>query len=397
MFRYRPGLRLALVALAANLSSTAARGEQGYTDVRLQAGGPRILRIAGSDVTSEPGAKRVLVVDGDTVRSAADGKCLLYVDGDVVRAEPGGLRLAYFDGPNFRRAPGAALLIYFDGRDVRPAPGAESLLYFDGDVPTRSQRAALLFQWRPELFRLSDVERQAAEIEQRQSIAAAREAERLRYVGTFQIRGSNLQQLQTGSLVVSGNGEYCSAVFDFGNNQRWSGVALRQTVGDASEMWIAAAPTGNVVLGIYTGGDGHATGVLVPTTAVQRGQAVCGRERLVGGGEFKGQFEIASAAATMNAAPYTGKLTFTPFKADVADADLRPVMLSWSVVGRTLGGIGLAVDDGTGRPRMVAASSSVEKYFLVGRLKRSAEHAVHVEFCVNNRACGNLLLTKTSP
>lgn len=80
----------------------------------------------------------------------------------------------------------------------------------------------------------------------------------------------------------------------------------------------------------------------------------------------------------------------------MAGAGLNPIMLSWSVVGRTMSGIATQVDDCNGRP-LLGAATSTEKLFFVGRLKDTPALGLHIEFAANNRTCGNILLTKTAP
>jgi hypothetical protein len=71
-------------------------------------------------------------------------------------------------------------------------------------------------------------------------------------------------------------------------------------------------------------------------------------------------------------------------------------MTQWTFGAKKWFGIGTTVEYETGKHALVAASGT-DKNFFVGRLKETSSSGIHIDFCVNQRPTGYILLNKTGP
>lgn len=218
------------------------------TDIRPEPGGKRLLFVDNQDIRKEPGGKRLLFVDGDSLRAEPGGPRLLYFDGSDVRPEPGGIRIAAWDGPTLRRWPGGKILLVVDGRDIRPEAGGKRLLFIDGAELTREQVSAVLYQLKPEVFKLSAEEKKFAEdaIKEGQAYDAAQIAPERENGDYSPINGTGPWGEKAGGVSLKWTGNHYAMKFQ---KQGLVGAGLK--VEDSGYKVIGGVGKGKFTTGIF--------------------------------------------------------------------------------------------------------------------------------------------------
>jgi hypothetical protein len=384
----------AAIVISSILFNERAIAQEGYADIRPEPGGTRLFCVSGTDVRPDPNGKRLLFIDGDTLRTEPGGPRILFVDGDDIRPAPGGIRLAFLDGKFLRRSPGGPILLFIDGQDVRPDQNGPRLLFLDGGPLSRPQLIAALYHWKPELFKLGDAEQAALKAEMEKNAKAAEEAARNKFVGNFSILNSNAQAFRSGTVSIAKLGDYYTLTFTLAGDQKWYGVAQKRTVKGEEEYWVAASPTGAIGLGIYELEGTGLKGQWIPLAAATQGTEVLGEETATGASTFTGNYNVAGKF-TMKLGDYKGTMALAAFPADNASVVLEPRMIQWTVGGKRWAGIGTLVESEPGKKALVAASGT-DPHFFVGRLKETSSSGVHIDFCVNQRSTGFILLDKSA-
>lgn len=154
---------LGRLAAALTLITLSINNIMAQTEIRNTPSGKVLLFIDGDDLRPAAGGKRLLFVDGDDIRPKPGGERLLFLDGDDIRPAPGGIRLATWDGDTLRRTPAGKILLVVEDKEIRPTAGGKLLYYLDGPTPSRAQLTAALSLLKPELFKPSAGETDAAE------------------------------------------------------------------------------------------------------------------------------------------------------------------------------------------------------------------------------------------
>lgn len=397
-FSCRPSASFCQVfAVLAAIFVTAVRAEaaEGYADVRLEPAGSRMFCIDKDEIRKDPAGNRLLFIDGDTLRPQPGGDRLLFIDGDDVRPAPGGHRLALFDGNYLRRSPGGPILLFIDGQDIRPDAGGQRLLFLDGGPLTRPQIVAVLYHWKPELFKLSAAEEAALKAEMEKNAKEAEEAAKGKYVGHFEVLNSSAPAFNKATVDVAKAGDYHTVTFNLSDNQKWLGIASKRTVKGEEEYWFAASPTGAVGLGIYEPDGTDFKAQWIPLAVTTQGPDVLGNETMHGAANMAGIYTVKSGKYTMKLGDYTGQLHLTIFPPDNPSVTLDPRALLWTVASKKFGGVGTAVEIEPGKFGLAAAVSA-EKVYLVGRLKETTSSGIHMDVLTNTRNTGFILLNKAA-
>jgi|GEM_PF-3040804 len=312
-------LKLVAVVLSMLLGSGGLRAQ---TNVRPEPSGKRILFVDGDTIRPDPSGNRLLFIDGgDTLRPNPSGERLLFVDHDGdIRHSPGGVRLACWDGDTLRRTPAGPILLVVDGGDtIRPTMNGPRMYFFDGPKLSKIQITAVLYQLKPELFKLSAEEIAAKE----KKMAENGKAEEARlaadpWVGDHQIAGQNTTATtkRTGSIAITKQGDFYAITYKTGENPAWSGIGAPVTLvqGADPELWAAVAPSGAVSLGTYAINGGNLTGTWIPVNA-DHDKAVLGFENLAGAPQLGGVYKITGGKLPNGGAAYTGALNIDPLPA----------------------------------------------------------------------------------
>lgn len=387
---------LTIMLLFGRLLAASGQAAEGYADIRPEPAGSRIFCLCGDEIRLDPAGNRLLFIDGDTLRPQPGGERLLFIDGDDVRPAPGGIRVAFFDGQFLRRSPGGPILLFIDGQDIRPEAGGKRLLFIDGGPLTRPQLVAVLYHWKPELFKLSPAEEAALKAEMEKNAKAAEEAARSKFLGKFQVLNSSAPAFNNGTIEVAPTGNYYTVTFYLSDNTKFQGIAVQKEVQGEEEFWFAASPTGAVGLGVYEPEGIDLKAIWIPLAVTPQGPDVLGHETIYGPPNFAGNYTVKSGKFTMRLGDYTGSLHLAMFPADNPSVTLDPRALTWTVAGKKFSGIGTAVEYEAGKFALIAAVST-EKIYLVGRLKETTSSGIHMDLLTNTRNTGFILLNKQNP
>lgn len=321
--------------------STALHAE--ITSIREGgAGGKRLLVVDGQNIRPDPAGNRLLFIDGDNIRPDPGGKRLLFIDGQNVRPDPAGIRLAFLDGKQIRRSPGGKVLLWVSHPDVRPDHTGERIYFIDGPALSKQQLVAVLYQLKPELFKLS-AEEEAALKKDMADAAAEDEANAKKdpFVGKYSLLSfsSSDDRKAAGNWVVAKKGQYYQIAFkNTKTNEAWEGVGFYVELFGDKELWAAIGPQASMALARYTADDaGNYDGAWVPHYLLDDPKSF-GTEKLKKTADNNYTVDAGKAPKTL--AEYKGgTCVFTPQKKDI-NADAKTFLINWTLGDFKVTGIG---------------------------------------------------------
>lgn len=333
-----------------SLAAVVASNAWAQQDIRPQPGGKRLLFVDGDTIRPEPGGKRLLFIDGNDIRPEPGGKRLLFVDGDDVRPEPGGIRLAFIDGDDIRRAPGGKILMNYHHPDICPTFKENRIFFVDGAQLTKPQLVAVLYQLKPELFKVSAEEQDA----QAKAMKEAGEAEDKRLAadrppGKWDVlsAGGTDDVKRDGKVLVSKKkGDTYLVKFEptSGTAAAGEGVGVQQVYSADHHFWVAWGPPKTVGLCVYQIKGGTLEGKWYPWYSDGDAKNV-GSENLKGPESLDGDFTITSAKSPATGAEYTGKVTIKPVEIVGSADSMKPYNVTWTIGDKTFKGVGFRAKD----------------------------------------------------
>jgi hypothetical protein len=343
------------------------------TDTFIEsADGKRLVRLESPEldkpykaVSIEASGKTVVYVHDNEILVDIHAPALFVVDGDV-RHTSAGVKIATFDGQDIRHGAGGKVVMNYHHPDLSPDSHANRLYRVNGPELTQAQLVAVLYALQPDLFKLTDAE--VAEQKKAMDQAAADDAAKAaadQIAGTWTMLNSNGPVEKTGKgtiTVAAKKGGAYPVTFDLskGGGPSWTGVGVyKQLFGDKL-FWVAYGTPKTVGLCVYEIDGGKLKGTWYPWY-INGDAKNTGTEDLKGPENLDGEYTIESAKAPYTGAAYTGTVSIKPAKIVGADDHQAPYLVTWTIGGKQISGIGirhrkfLFVASGTGADVNIAA------------------------------------------